>query len=511
MRIPLIGGAYATRSPIASSMRCVNLYPEKNREDSSAPWTYYQRPGRRLLSSPPASGVGRGLYCASNGKVLFAVVGQNVYSISATWAWTLVGQVAIAGTVPAIMADNGTTVVLVDGSTYGYTFSLAGVGFARIADATGIFLGATGVDYLDTFLLWNLPGTIQFGSTYSNEVVFDPTWTAGKTGYPDPLVRVFVNRHEILLLGLKKSEIWYDAGNALFPFAILPGADIEWGCIAPYSVASFDVSVFWLAQSLSGTGLVVRQKGYETRVVSNYALSYAIGQMIKAGHIISDAVGYTFTRDGHAFYVLSFPSADQTWVYDDSIDNPAEAWHQEGYTDANGVLHRDRVMSQAFFNNTNVGMDWENGSIYALDPDYYADQVDDGDGQGNFARPISYIRTFPKLGMGRKAGMPAYYDSIPANGLTMKINRFILEMECGNGPQMPDGSPAKVGLRYSEDHGKTFGNTVMQSAGLPGFYSTAPDWTPIGISRWPVLEVSHSIAGPAAISGAWVNIEALET
>ena len=67
-RLDLIGGAYAARSIIANAQRCINVYPEKNREDSVVPFTYYQRPGLKKQSSPPVAGIGRGVLRDSQGN-----------------------------------------------------------------------------------------------------------------------------------------------------------------------------------------------------------------------------------------------------------------------------------------------------------------------------------------------------------------------------------------------------------------------------------------------------------
>jgi hypothetical protein len=42
---------------------------------------------------------------------------------------------------------------------------------------------------------------------------------------------------EAWLIGTQTTEVWYNAGNAQFSFAELPGVFIEHGCVAPYSIA----------------------------------------------------------------------------------------------------------------------------------------------------------------------------------------------------------------------------------------------------------------------------------
>ena len=493
MRLPLIGGSYVARSIIASAQRCVNLYPETNPQGSLVPVTHYQRPGLRLVAQGPAAPV-RGLYRPSTGNGGYAVIGQNVYAIGANWALTQIGQLVKNATNPVSMIDNGVTLVLVDASTLGYQVNLGTNGFSQIVDPTGTFVGGTKVDYIDTFVLWGpvTPGANTFGSTLSNEITLDPTYVAGKTDYPDPLVTLIVNRHEIVLFGQLKSEIWYDAGNALFPFAELPGAYIEHGILAPYSAAAQDINVYWLGQDLQGQGVVYRQRGYETKRISNHALEYALRQASAGGASLSDAIGYCHQLDGHYFYVLGFASADMTWVFDEATQD----WHQRGWSDANGVLHRDRSNCAAFINGTNVVGDWQNGAIYALDPNVYLDN----------GAPITFTRSFPHIGEATTdSGQP-----VPVDWRRQKLNGFWADIECGLAPADAGGNAAMVSLRISLDRGRTFGNAVTQSLGPAGAYLTQPQWRTLGIARDPVFELSYSVNGPAALNGGWIDTEALE-
>jgi hypothetical protein len=373
--------------------------------------------------------------------------------------------------------------------------------FSEISDPTGTFLGADRVDFIDTFLLWNMIGTDSFGSTLSGvPLKFDGTFFAAKAGYPDLLQTLIVNRHEILLLGSLKSEIWYDAGSPTFPFTPLPGAYIEHGIAAKYSLSSSDISVFWLGKDLQGQGVVFRQKGYWTTRISNHALEFAIRQMTDKGLTIADAIGYVYQQDGHVFYCLHFPSGDQTWVFDDSIQDPMMAWHQEAWTDPNGVLRRHRGNCFASLYGKQVVGDWENGTLYSLDLNTYTDNV------LGVVYPISCIRTFPHITHGKTRGG----QLAPANGGRLQFTRFWADLECGNSPVDVDGRPALVSLRWSDDRGKTFGQAVLQSAGSIGEYMTQPQWPGLGIARHRVYEISHSIAGAAALNGGWYDAQILD-
>lgn len=514
-RIALSGGAYAARSTIAFAIRSVNYFPERNPEGSSTPWTYYQRPGKTPLVTGPSGGAVRCIYRASNG-LGYAVIGQNVYAVSSAWALTLLGTLSTMLTTPVSMIDNGIDIVLVDNSPSWYQIVLpttasiaAGTAnqFSQLEDTTGLFTGATRVDTLDTFVLWNSVGTREFGSTLSNQILpLSALYVAGKATYPDPLQTLIVNRREIYLIGQLKSEIWYNAGNAGFPFAELPGAYLEQGTVAPYSVCAQDENVFFLSQSLAGQGMVFMVKGYQSQRISNHALEFALRTIVDSGGTLTDCIGLPYQQDGHQFVEFTFPSADQTWVYDLTVGDPTQAWHQRGWTDSNGVLHREREMSIANLYGIVVCGDWSNGTIYKMNLDAYTDTLTVGGTPG----PVQYIKTFHLIDRATPLGgeLPLA-QVVEADGRQILYHEFLADIEVGNGPQAADGSPALVGLRWSDDRGRTFGNAVMQSNGQPGEWLAQPQWSNTGTAKYRIFELFHSIAGPVALNGAWIKARIL--
>src|SRR5580704_11236564 len=122
-RINLLGGTYQARSLIADAQRCLNLYPAKNPEDASAPYTNLLTPGTLLKATRNVAGVARCLYTATNGS-LYYVCGQQVYFIDSTWTLHLLGALAANLTTPVAMQDNGLVIILVDGTTAGYAINL---------------------------------------------------------------------------------------------------------------------------------------------------------------------------------------------------------------------------------------------------------------------------------------------------------------------------------------------------------------------------------------------------
>src|SRR5215471_11694896 len=151
MRLALVGGSYTTRSIIASAQRCINYYTEVNPKSSLVPTTHYQRPGLGVLFQT-GTGPIRGLFRASNERG-YLVTGTSFCLINSDNTVTPLGTIGTSQG-PVSMADNGTDLMLVDGSSVGYHTTLGTTDFAAISstenpDAT--FQGANFTYYVDTY------------------------------------------------------------------------------------------------------------------------------------------------------------------------------------------------------------------------------------------------------------------------------------------------------------------------------------------------------------------------
>ncbi len=477
----LRGGFYVGRSIIAGAARCVNLYPEKNPEDSPTPYTDYLTPGLTQLTVAPDLSTWRGLWLASNGS-LYGVNGGTVYYISSVFKLFPLGNIPV-NTTPVSISDNGTVagaLIIVDGSTNGWAINLANNNFAKITDPN--FLGGTKVDYLDTFFVFNVPGSNEFYSSLSNVTyamltatnnAFDPTYVAGKTATPDPLSSLIVMNRNIWLYGTQRAtEIWYNAGNAAFPFALANGVYIEHGCVAPYSIAKHDLITFWLSADKDGQCTVFQGQNYAASRIS----TAAIAAIFSSYATVSDAIGMTYKQQDHIFYILTFPTANATWVYDVS----EKLWHQRVWTDINGGENRHRANCMAYagpnYGGAIVVGDWSNGALYSFDLNNYSDN-------GN---PIVRRRGFPH---------------ILADGKNVSYPAFRADAETG------DWAPPQtltLYLRWSDDRGRTWGNPLA-AVGEAGKYLFQPQWRQLGMARDRVFEVFWSDPVETALQGAWLD------
>lgn len=499
-RIPLIAGAYQSRSLIASAQKCVNLYPEENPDPQSpVPVTHYPTPGLTVFGQGPL-GACRGLYTTSTGA-MFTVVGNHLYSVDGTGSLTDLGAIAdLPG--PVSMSDNGLVLVLVDGTATGYVVDLTSNQLSTIQDPN--FLGANRVAYIDTYFAFNQPGTNKFFISLStpsyamltNPVAgsaFDPLDIAAKVGSPDILSALIAVHGQLWLIGTISTEVWYNSGASDFTFERQPGAFIEHGCVAPFSVAKQDVSVFWLSQDREGRGIVIRGSGYDVARIS----THAIEQDIQAYSSVSDAIGFCYQQQGHAFYVLTFPAADKTWAF----ELKTEQWHELAWTDRNGQFHRHRAAACCYAFGQNIIGDWQNGILYILDPKAQTDA-------GN---PIVRVRTIPHIieNGNRVTGTRIIIDMQTGTMGSAQNNADIIEdyatdFSTDFGP-LERGPLNQISLRWSDNRGASFGNAITQDIGNSGEYGRSLVFHRLGMARDRVYEISWSSPLPTALNGVFLD------
>ena len=475
MKTPILGSSYVARSVNAADNRMVNLFPEVIPEGGKEAGFLSRCPGLKFLQTV-GTGPVRGLWAhQTNGSDFYVASGQQFFKLnSLTGTPTLLGT--ISGTGPVSIADNGTQLFIAC-NPRSYIYNEVLNTFAEITDID--FPGAVTVGYLDGYFVFNEPDSQKVWVTQLFEgTQVDPLDFASAEGSPDGLVGLIVDHREVWLFGTDSVEVWYDAGLADFPLARIQGAFNEIGCVAAFSIAKLDNGLFWLGTDARGQGIVYRANGYTGQRVSTHAIEYAIAQY---GNL-ADAVAYTYQQEGHAFYVLSFPSANATWVYDVAT----QAWHERAGWD-NGAFTRHRSNCQCNFGGNIIVGDYENGNIYVFDLDVYADN----------SGIQKWLRSWRAIPTGQN------------NLKRSSQHNLQLDCEAGVGINSGQGSDPQVMLRWSDDGGHTWSNEYWQSIGKIGQYFKRCIWRRLGMTlklRDRVYEVSGTDPVKIAIIGAEVFV-----
>lgn len=468
MKSPILGSSYVARSVNAADNRLVNLFPEIVPEGGKEAAFLQRAPGLRLLTT-----VGTGPIRGVNtyGGNLYVVSGEQLFKVDSSYTATVLGTVSGATGQVSMANDGNHLFVACNGPSYVYNATTSA--FGQITDPD--FPGALTVSYLDGYFVFIEPDSqrVWVASLY-DPLTIDPLDFASAEGDPDGLVSSIVDHSEVWLFGTNSIEVWYNSGNTDFPLQRIQGALNEIGCAATFSVAKLDNGLFWLGQDARGQGIVYRANGYTGQRISTHAVEWQIQQYGD----ISDAVAYTYQQDGHSFYVLNFPSANATWVYDVATG----AWHERaGWINGRFTCHRG--ICQTFFNNAVTVGDYQNGNLYTYDLEVYADHD----------RVQKWLRSWRALPTGQ-------------NNLKRTAQHSLqLDCESGVGLETGQGSDPQVMLRWSDDGGHTWSDEHWTSMGKIGQYFRRVIWRRLGTTqklRDRVYEVSGTDPVKIAIVGA---------
>jgi hypothetical protein len=543
MKTPILGSSYVARSVNAADAQMINLFPEAVPEGGKEPGFLNRAPGLRLLANM-GDGPVRGLW--QFGGYGYVVSGEVLYRVDSLWNVFPIGTVS-GSSGPVSMVDNGTQLFIAcNGPSFIYN-SLT-LEFKQITDPD--FPGAVTVGYINGYFVFNEPNSQRIWITQLLDgTSIDPLDFASAEGSPDGLVSLIVDHREIWLFGTNSVEVWYDAGTSPFPLVPVQGAFNEVGCIAAFSVAKLDNGLFWLGADARGKGIVYRANGYAAERISTHAVEWQIQEY---GNL-SDALAYTYQQDGHSFYVLIFPSANTTWVFDVAT----ALWHERAAF-INGSFTRHRSNCQMAFGGEIVVGDHELGNIYAYDLDVFTDN-------GAVQKWLRSWRALPtgtndlkrtaqhslQLDLETGAISPTFLnpqtivdtssldDTLLAENNDTLVWEYadplldkILITEAGdqivqeNGglilvfPTVPTvggailievGTPTatainpQVMLRWSDDGGHTYSNEHWRSVGMAGEWGRRVIWRRLGLTlklRDRVYEVSGTDPVKIAIMGA---------
>jgi hypothetical protein len=503
MKTPILGSSYVVRSVNAADNRMINLFPEIIPEGGKEPAFLNRAPGLKLLNT---IGIGpiRGLWSFSpNDGTGFVVSGIQLYKINNNYTATFIGYVS--GTGPVSMADNGTQLFIAcNGPSYIYNANTNV--FGEIIDPD--FPGAVTVTYLDGYFVFNEPNSQKMWVTQLLDgTSIDPLEFASTEGAPDGLLAVVSNFREVWAFGTNSIEVWFDSGATDFPLQRIQGAFNELGCAAPFSIAKMDNGLFWLGRDRRGQGIVYRANGYTGQRISTHAVEWQIQQYAN----MSDAIGYTYQQDGHSFYVLVFPTANATWVYDVAT----QAWHERAGWN-NGLFTRHRGNCQMAFNNKILIGDFENGNLYSFDLTDYSDN--NGiqkwlrtwralpTGQNNLKRTAQHsLQLDIESGVGLTGSMISetiYLQTEDNEYLITESGDYLISDETTSVTQ---GSDPQIMLRWSDDGGHTWSNEHWAPIGKIGEYYKRVFWRRLGMTlklRDRVYEISGTDPVKIDIMGA---------
>lgn len=459
--VPMFGLGVQEKSRPAVAQKRVNLYYELQQDKDRALMVAYKVPGLDTAFVDFGSEPSRGVIWPPTSNYKFYVNRATLWQVDNVGSKTSVGTLnTSAGKVT--MAENGTQIVIVDG-TNGYVYNMSTGVFAQIVDAD-FPNGANTVTWIDGFFLVDAANGQFYLSDYNDGTSWPGDFATAESN-PDGLVRIIADHQDLILLGAQSTEFWSNTGAAAFPFERTPGTTQEWGLAARNSVAKFDDSIAGLVQNRLGQVMAAVLRGYRWQRISNHDLEAKWA----AYGAFSDAVAYSYMQDGHAMYVVSFPIGGESWLYDGSTNS----WTQL----VTYGLTRHRSEFGVNYLGKNYVTDYASGKVHRLNPTTFTD----------VGQPIRWEL------VGRHI-----FDGMRKMG----VDAFQLDIETGVGLTSGQGSDPMVMLRISKDGGRTWGNERWRSMGKKGKYKQRVLWNKCGRARDFVFWVAGSDPVKTAILGA---------
>ncbi len=418
---------------------------------------------------------------ASTGNSIQQVTIQTsgtLYSPADTVVFTGGGGTGAAGTITVVGGQ--ITVITMTAAGSGYTSAPAvsittstGSGFAGTAILqTNAFVNmAVDCWAQDEFGLTISPNSQQWNASAISDLTTWPALSfAATTGNQNNLVAIAGLHREIFLFQTDTTEVWDNLGTANFTFGRNQSVFIEWGCAATQSVAKGNNTLVWLGRSITGGVQVVKADGYSPQVISTEALNYQFSTY----STVSDAMGFCYQQEGHEFYVLTFPTANITWVYDFTT----QLWHQRTSLVSATQQRWLGQCAASVYNATFVG-DWNSGKVYRLDM-----TVATEGGSTAITRTIT--------------SHPFYSE-----GMWITCDRLQIDFDEANA-----SASNAISLFISRDGGRTFGSAKPNTLAGAGNTISGPRvwWARLGSAKIFVFRITTTMSVPYIVLGAWATV-----
>jgi len=506
-----VGGEDTAPNTQQNAQMCINYYAEVSKENPKEVVGLLGCPGLTQLCAAPGGGAPgfsssmtawpkpyagtqlpvRAMWPLPGGASALVVIANICYLLTVSSAATYasfptlqlkqVGTLLTSSGVVSIADDNGVgygvggakvgTAILVDGP-YGYIYNYLTSTFSQITDPG--FSGADRVKMIDGWFVFNQPNSQGFYTTIAPySTTFGGAYYALKDASSDNLVSHEVNKELLWLVGEKTTEVWYDAGGQYFPFQRMSaGALLQYGCKAKHSLCRFSLDggegLIWFGCSERGDNEIILTRGFSAKPISTPAFSNEVAQY----PITSDAIGYVYQEDTHVFYVLTFPTADVTWVYDSQSGLMHKRLSYDPYMTniINTIIppgfHRHRSNCFMNFQGMRIVGDYQNGAIYQLTRNAYTDAG------------------WPLLAKRRS---PHIWDQGERGRVFMASLQ--LDFKPGTGNASGLGVNPQAGISISRDGGQTFGNRVYAPIGQIGQTKTRTMFRKLGFARDSVIDL----------------------
>jgi hypothetical protein len=451
IELPFADGFYVSQSTPLLNKRVVNCYPVIPQADAVSKRALLRTPGIKELSDF-GSGTSRGVLVFNDG-VPYRVIGNTLISTTAAGAITSHGT--ITGTSDVSMASNGINIAIQvpDGNSYFFTPSTNTLELNN-SSAFLSFGQATTVTFKDGFYFYttDLIFASSSAKTVNDGKDFNALDFLDAEISPDRIVAGHNNHNQLYILGENTIEVYQNIATTGFPVQRIPGAMIQKGCSARFSVVDFDNSFLFVGGDVGEQPAIWKAIGSNAQKISTSSIDQLLQK--SSNESIANIRAFTYSQNGDYFAV--FEIGTHTFTYDATTSalSGKHEWHerQTGITNGNGFKVWSAVHGVKAFGKIIVASN-SSGQIGELDQETLTEY-------GEKIERIFTTKPFVSLG-----------DS-------MFSHQIELLMQAGVGDATtPD---PQIRMDYSDDQGRTFTSEISKPMGAVGEYKTRVRWSRLG-------------------------------
>ena len=457
----IVGGTHESRTRSVSVQNTTNMYLQLN-EYSDKQASLQSWYGQKLVGQVDEQ---TELGCHVMSENVYRVVSGVLYHVSSSGTHTKKGEVGSASR--AIMADDGDNLVIVSGGVYIYTKSSDEF---KKSDNVNL-VGVTSVTIINSQFIYTTED-LSFISQPNLPEKLSGLDAIGAESSPDKLVRDYAFNQTIYRFGTRTTEPWYNSGVGQPPIDRLEGQQFSVGLSAINSVAHTDNALYWLGDD----NAIYRVSGNQYDRISDDCLSNTIESM----SVKNDAIGYTVTLQGQDFYIITFPSADKTFLINEKLGK--QGWSQlTSGTKGRRYSVTDSVQA---YGKTYVA---SGGKFLSLERDEYTQDTD------------TILRK-------RTTGEFTCKD-FGLNNDSMVMSRLTLDVEQGVGLVSGQGETPKIMVEVSIDGGRSFPHVSWMDVGRLGDYTLRTEVDLMARGQSFIFRLNMSDPVPLTIKGAYLKVK----
>ncbi len=433
--LPLIGPTYTNRSLPVNAQVTRGFYAEINSQGGEIV-SLHPFPGLKAF----ATGVGASRGAGRLSNNLYVVMGNSLNKVGSTGVVTSIGTIDGSGRCVLAEDQSGNLIIATgEGKPYLYDGS-------TLTQGSDIDLPtASTVTYINRRVVYDgVGGDISF-SDLSDPLSVNSLNVIIAESKPDDMLAVYAYKQQLLAFGERSIQPMYNSGTGNPPYSFIVNATHEIGLGATHSIASNNNHLYFLGSDL----IVYKMSGLSLLPIGNPS----IGQAIENYSDVTDAFGICFAIDNMNFYMLSFPSGNETWLFNET----AGMWTNLAFgTDGSHHL----IASYEKIYNKHLVTDRRNGNVYELDFNTFTDN----------GETIQRQRDTISVN-GGTFGKP---------GSTVFMNWIRLEIESGTSLVTEESA---IIMQYSDDNGRSWSSERWQYIGAQGEYRHKLVWYGLGMFK----------------------------